>query len=232
MSDAPEGFDTVQTVEDIDSLRDLEVQGHQILFYGKRNNGKTTAIQEAILPRYNNHLVYDTAQEYDSPYYSGEDPPARYIPSIRHGKNKKGREELNNALDTIVLGNPDKWDLVVTTEINRFTSARGDLPRSMMDLNDWCGDNHMDLGWIMDFRRPAQVHGDLKALAQFHVIFNLTASVDLEWIADEIHDDLDEDEFKDTVKNLDPGEYVILDSNGRYKKYDRLDLENHPEWYP
>ena len=182
----------------------MELQAKRIVVFGLQGSGKTNYIKH-LLAQVPNHLVYDVLHEYKG--YN------RYIP-----EDRSSVQELELAT-RLVTKPPYKIKLFALDEANRYCPPKpSPLPKAILDLNDF--NRHFGVTFLIAARRPTQLHSDLVELAHYRVFFSLHGKNDLLYL-DQLKDGLSE-----TVLNLAPYEYAVLDERGKIKVYPPCPLMN------
>jgi len=175
----------------------MNLIGHRLALFGIQGSGKTTFIQQKILPNFSRYIVFDFMDDYKG--YN------RYV--------AKSPSEFDFFIDKVVVPNYQKIDLIVIDEANRLLPNRIEMVEGFKLLNDRCGVNHMNIGVITACRRPSQIHTDVVELAHYIICFGLYGKNDIQRL------NAEKSGFGDVVAQLKNHEAVLYDkTSGEIKK--------------
>lgn len=178
---------------------EIELFGKHSLIFGLKGTGKSNLVAHILdQPIYENHLVYDLAQEH------ADNANHRVVPD--HTQPPESTEEFQQAFSALVTENEREMrpDLFVGEEVSRYAPNNGKAPEALLDLADQS--RHYGVGFLGTARRPAQVNTTLVELADYIVVFRVRGKNDVKRLNAEA------DGLGDRARELDPFEFIVVDS--------------------
>lgn len=185
----------------------VDVTNKRFGIFGLPGGGKTE-LAKSIVSSTREHLVYDPLGR--DPDHHDWDNFRRYIPDDRESIS-----EFNFAVKELVIKLRPRLFLV--DEANKYIRPKPNpLPSAIADLNDLS--RHWGISWGLIARRPVQMHTDVLELAHFLFIFNLKGKNDRAYLNSLI------DGLGDTVRELEPFHFVVVEGGSRYYIHAPLEL--------
>lgn len=181
----------------------LELENKSFCTFGLPDSGKSTLTCYILSQFGASGFVYDTLNEYPS------EPFDSYIP--------KGNYDTVE-LETVIRLVKKQYRLIVIDEANRFCPSKpAPLPQEVADLNDFRAHYGLAVGYVC--RRPVQLNQDLTETAHYLLIFLLRGKNDIDYL-NSIAAGLG-----DTVSQLQPYYFVVVDPLKRYEVYSPIPRE-------
>lgn len=194
-------------------MKDIDLSGDHVLVLGKKNTGKSYFTNYLMSISSEPYLSFDPMREHED--YGPDDVVIR--PSATRGE--QAIEDLEDAIE-FLEHNRDTFGWVFVDECNRFHSKGGTLDGAIGALADY--NAHYGMGMCMVARRPAQVHTDLRELADWLFIFRLTGANDVRAL-DNIARGLGE-----RAAALDRREFMVVSPDGEYWHHEPIRAQlNH-----
>jgi len=183
----------------------FDLENKAFAIFGLPDSGKST-LANYILNQYGSAaFVYDTLREYP------EEPLDSYRP-----KDQYGVPELESIVRVAMTCR--RYKLIVIDEANRFCPSKPTpLPQVIADLNDWRAHYGLAVGYIA--RRPVQLNQDLTELCHYIILFRLRGKNDIQYLNDI------SDRLGDTVSQLEPYHFAVVDSLRNYQVYSPIPVD-------
>jgi hypothetical protein len=177
--------------------KQIDLKGKQVYIAGLKNSGKTNFCKWLLNTKFPMHMAFDPMDEYKDKWDFNQ-----YIPESRRGS--EAREELELFTDQLVKPSKASLDAVVVDECNRFHNKGGQLDGPIGEIVD-VGSSHWNMATIFISRKPTQVHTDIRGLADYWFLFNLTDSNNIKMLNQDVADGLG-----DAVKALSPDSFECI----------------------